>query len=70
LTQGAATRDTLANGQRTDMGVKWTGGEATGKLALVALVAHKVPEDELPEGDRLPHRRRAGRRLMCSRSAS
>jgi len=35
-------------------GIKWAGGQPTGEPALVALVTHKVPEDELREQDRVP----------------
>ncbi len=39
-------------------GVKWTDGEPTGEPALLVLVTHKVPEDELPTAARVPRRLR------------
>jgi hypothetical protein len=39
-------------------GVKWTDGEPTGEPALLVLVTHKVPEDELPSASRVPRRMR------------
>jgi hypothetical protein len=36
------------------LGVKWTDGEPTGKPAVLALVTHKVPDDELADKDRIP----------------
>src|SRR3954449_5906599 len=36
------------------LGVKWTNGEPTGEPALLALVTHKAPLDDLRPGDRVP----------------
>jgi hypothetical protein len=36
------------------VGVKWTGGEPTGTPAVLLLVDHKVEEEALAPGDRLP----------------
>lgn len=37
-------------------GVKWRGGEPTGKPAVLVLVSHKVDKDELPKDDLVPAR--------------
>jgi hypothetical protein len=37
-------------------GVKWTGGEPTGKPALLVLVDQKLPEDALRKSDLIPKR--------------
>jgi hypothetical protein len=37
-------------------GVKWTGGEPTGKAALLVLVDQKLPEDALRKSDLIPKR--------------
>jgi hypothetical protein len=36
------------------VGVKWTGGQPTGKPALVTLVTEKVPEEDLSRNERVP----------------
>jgi hypothetical protein len=36
------------------VGVKWKNGEPTGEPALLVLVTHKVPLDELPKADQVP----------------
>jgi hypothetical protein len=36
------------------VGVKWKDGEPTGEPALLVLVTHKVPLDELPAGQSIP----------------
>jgi hypothetical protein len=46
--------DRPANLVGVGSGMKWTNGEPTGKPALVGLVTHKVPDDELTDEDRLP----------------
>src|SRR5689334_1026732 len=36
------------------LGVKWTNGQPTGEPALLTLVTHKVPLDNLKRSDRVP----------------
>ena len=49
-----APEKALPNVNGLGVGVKWKDGEPTGEPALVALVTHKVPLDELPRTDRVP----------------
>jgi hypothetical protein len=49
-----APEKALPNVNGLGVGVKWKNGEPTGEPALVVLVTHKVPLDELPRGDRVP----------------
>lgn len=38
------------------VGVKWSNGEPTGEPALLTLVSHKMPKDELSDADLIPTR--------------
>jgi hypothetical protein len=38
------------------VGVKWKNGESTGEPAMLVLVTHKVPKDELTKADLVPSR--------------
>lgn len=46
--------DRPANLVGVGAGMKWTNGEPTGRPAILGLVTHKVPDDELTDADRLP----------------
>lgn len=43
-----------ANLMGVGVGVKWKNGEPTGRRALIALVSHKMPREELKDYDLLP----------------
>jgi hypothetical protein len=44
----------LANVVGVASGVQWTGNEPTGKPAVIVLVSHKIPKEDLPKEDLVP----------------
>ena len=44
----------MANVVGLGVGVKWKNGESTGEPAMLVLVTHKVPKDELTKADLVP----------------